>query len=281
MKTLNRIVLASGILGLSFLLSCVDEGLEFNPKDNENVEVVTLTDAYFEDTDDIVNMAMTGITDDGGRMDNTGDDRTSCAEVSYTGDKDAGTITINFGEGCTDVRGITRKGKITITYQGRRFIPGSSITTTFQNYFVNGFKVEGTRTLTNVTESSATAPKFSITLSNGKLTWPDGSFITRQSSHIREWVRGENPLSDMIKLTGSASGTNKDQREYEVEITKPLVFKRVCAAEKIYMAVEGTKELLVNSREITIDYGDGECDRVVTITVNGVTREITMRSSGQ
>jgi hypothetical protein len=226
-------------------------------------------------------MAMTGITDEGGRMDNTGDDRTTCAEVSYTGDKDGGTITINFGEGCTDIRGITRKGKITITYQGRRFIPGSSITTTFQNYFVNGFRVEGIRTLTNVTESSTTAPKFSITLSNGKLIWPDGSFITRQSSHVREWIRSANPLNDMIKLTGSASGTNKDQREYEVEITKPLVFKRVCAADKIYMAVEGTKELLVNSREITIDYGDGECDRVVTITVNGVTREITMRSSGQ
>ena len=269
------------IIALSFFISCGDNDLEFSPQDSENVEAVTLTDVYFEDTDDIVNTAMTGIADDGGRFDNTEDERTTCAEVAFTGDRDAGTITINFGEGCTDVRGITRKGKITITYQGRRFQPGSSIITTFQNYFVNGFKVEGTRTLTNVTESNTLAPKFSITLSNGKLTWPDGTFITRESSHVREWVRAANPLNDMIKLTGSASGTNKEQRAFEVEITKPLIFKRICAADKIYMAVEGTKELLVNNREILIDYGMGECDRIVTITINGVTREITMRSSGQ
>jgi hypothetical protein len=40
------------------------------------------------------------------------------------------------------------------------------------------------------------------------------------------------------------------------------------------MAVAGTKELTVNGRKLTIDYGTGDCDRTVTISVDGSSKQL-------
>src|SRR5882724_12626176 len=56
---------------------------------------------------------------------------------------------IDFGSGCTGRDGRTRRGKITVTYSGRMILPGSSASTTFDGYFINDTKVEGTHTITN------------------------------------------------------------------------------------------------------------------------------------
>jgi len=41
--------------------------------------------------------------------------------------------------------------------------------------------------------------------------------------------------------------------------------------------VEGTKVLTVEDKVITIDYGSGTCDRLITITVNGQSKEIELK----
>jgi len=41
--------------------------------------------------------------------------------------------------------------------------------------------------------------------------------------------------------------------------------------------VEGIKKYLIDgSKEITIDYGDGTCDKSVVITVNGISRSLSV-----
>ncbi len=267
---------------IALLASCNVEELPFNQEDTDNVEIEAVTEAYFEDSDDIASVALLGIDEgEGGRFDNADDERTACATVNFTGNRDGGTITIDFGAGCTDARETTRRGKIIITYEGRRFLPGSQVITTFDNYFVNDIRIEGTRTLTNESTSREDAPRVRIVLENGRATWPDGKFITRESNHVREWKRAIAPINDEFWVTGSASGTNLNEREYQVEITNTLVYKRLCAAERIFIAVAGTKVLTTNGREVTIDYGVGDCDRKVTITSNGISREVTVRPRGR
>ena len=64
-------------------------------------------------------------------------------------------------------------------------------------------------------------------------------------------------------------------------ITKDLVYKRSCAVtNKVFIAVQGTKELVVDGKKITIDYGNGECDNKVTITVNGKSKEVEASADG-
>jgi hypothetical protein len=62
-----------------------------------------------------------------------------------------------------------------------------------------------------------------------------------------------------------------------MEITSDLVFRRACIlSDEIFMAVQGTKVFTVDGKTITVDYGDGSCDRSIRLTVNGVTRDVTV-----
>jgi hypothetical protein len=284
------------LAGLLFLTSCEDK-LDFNAKDTANVENEASVDSYYEDTDD---MAMLVVSADQGTLNGAReasagrgiakdklDLRFNCNTTVVTLDFAAdntqgnphGTITIDFGtDGCTDARGNVRKGKIIVEFKGRRFLPGSSVITTTNGYSINGIALEGTRTVTNVSGSTEEAPKFNIVLENGKATWPDGSSATRVVNRTREWIRATNPTQDQWKITGSAGGTNRNGNVYEMTITKALVYKRECAlGNRVFMAVEGTKELTVNGKKIVVDYGTGDCDRTVTITVDGQSKQVEVR----
>lgn len=283
------------VTGLIFLASCEDK-LDFNAKDSANVENEASVDSYSEDVDDMSlivvsadNGTFSGSRESAGR--GIGKDKldfrfacnTTTVTIEFAADNSQavphGTITIDFGTtGCTDSQNNTRKGKIRVEFKGRRFLPGSSIVTTTEGYSINGITLEGTRTVTNISGSTEQAPKFSIVLEDGKATWPDNTFATREVNRTREWVRGANATEDSWIVTGSASGRNRNEGVYEMNITKPLVYKRICAvSRKIMVALEGTKELTVNGKRITIDYGSGDCDRTVTITVDGQSKQVEVK----
>lgn len=277
-------------LVLITLFSCDDNGiLEISNTDQVSVADEAVTDSYFEDTDDLsmVAMASDDATMDGGRSSMggrkilIGDLRLECADVEIVLSDDSqmahpkGVITIDFGDGCVDKKGDIRKGKIIITFDGRRFLPGSSYVTTFENYSINDIKIEGARTVTNVNGSVEEHPSFTIVIEGGKATWPDGTFATRESNRNREWIRASNPVNDEWHVTGNAAGTNRKGVSYTMEITEALVYKRECAiSNRIFMAVAGVKVLTTENRQKTIDYGDGNCDRTVTILINGVSKEM-------
>ena len=203
------------------------------------------------------------------------DDRLDCAEVTV--DSATNTVTIDFGEGCTDPRGRVRSGAIVITQNGRRFEPGSVMTLTFEDYSVDGVLVEGTRTLSNIATSTDDAPSFQITLEGGRLTWEDGSVATRESSRIKTWYRAANPTDDEWHIEGSVSGTDRDGVAYSSMTTEPLVFARDCSSHRFKVPVSGVKEYTKGEESYTIDFGDGECDRLATVTTGGVSTEITLR----
>lgn len=284
------------ILAVLFLFSC-DEKIDFTASDSANVENEAATDGYFEDSDDMATLAVSADqgTLSGSREAANGrnvskdklDARFACETTKVTlefaadntSSRPHGTITIDFGTaGCTDAKGNIRKGKIKIEFTGRRFLPESKIVTTLEGYEVNGIKLEGTRTVTNVTGSTESAPKFSVVLTAGKATWPDGTTATREVNRTREWIRATNPLQDQWNVNGTASGSNRNGRVYEMTITKTLVYKRECAiSSRVFMAVEGTKELVADGKKVIIDYGSGDCDRKVTITINGKSKEVEVK----
>lgn len=281
MKTMKNKV-GKGLLGialisLGILSSCEDSNqVDLSANDSNNVENEAVTEIYFEDVDDMSTLAVSvdASTSTGSREAGSGrggvkpsDSRFTCATITFEFASDNslsnphGYITIDFGTGCTDARGNVRKGIIKIEFKGKRFMPNAQIITTLDGYSINEIAIEGVRTVTNSTESLESNPKFTITVQDGKATWPDGTFATREANRTREWVRTANPLTDEWIVTGTAAGTNRDGKVYQMEITKPLVYKRACAATKGGIAVEGTKVLTVDGKVITIDYGNGTCDR--------------------
>ena len=170
---------------------------------------------------------------------------------------------------------------IVVNYNGKRFMPGSVMAVTFLNFYKNDAKVEGTHTITNITPSQQDYPKFKI-VNSGKMIFPDGRSATREQKLTREWQKGSTPSDDKWVTEGSATGTNKNGKIYEMKITSSIICSRACEiSNKVFIPVQGIKTLTVDSKVITIDYGDGSCDNTLTITVNGKTKVETLTDAGR
>jgi len=274
------------ILAVFLMLSCKEEE-RLTISDTQEITEESVTDAYYLDIDDMATVAVSTPSDDqysGGRVATTvtitdlrfcaGTKVTITPGANSTFSEPNGTMTVDFGAGCTDLHGNTRAGKLIFTYNKWRFTPGSTIVATTDNYVVNGIKLEGKRTLTNVNLSAEeTSPKFHALLEDGKATFLDGSTAVRESDITWQWTRTDSPADDFLTIlaTSNANGTTRKGAEYEVDVYEALIYKRNCG-----IAVSGIKKYFLDTKEITIDYGSGDCDRSVVVTVNGTSRSFTI-----
>ena len=141
--------------------------------DEDTVEMEAFADADFDEIDDLVSVGMIAAelpSEPGARIaGDIDDERFTCAEVTFN--RENKTSTVNSGDECEGPRGRIRSRIIRITYSGFWFRHGSVITTTLENFALDGRKIEGTRTVTNVSESIESAPTHRITLTGGKITF--------------------------------------------------------------------------------------------------------------
>lgn len=185
-------------------------------------------------------------------------------------------VTVDFGEGCTGLYDNTRSGKIIIEVTGPRLETGSKRTVTFDNYYFNGIKVEGTKVIENTGYNENQNLVFSVSLTGGKLTLPDGRIIERSSQHQREWIAGlltRNIWDDECLVTGTANGLTLDGVAYTNTITTALHWKRAC-----FFIVSGVVQIQREGKEdVSLNYGAGECDAVAVVTKGGQSRQILLR----
>jgi hypothetical protein len=136
---------------------------------------------------------------------------------------------------------------------------------------INDLPVQGTK----IIEKTGTY-QFTITLTGGRVDFADGTFYTRNASRVRTWNAGYNTpaviIDDEYSITGTATGVNRNGNEYVHEITSPLIVKMNCR-----WIVQGIIEFVVNNQTAVLDYGDGTCDRIATLTVNGNVYTINLR----
>jgi hypothetical protein len=184
-------------------------------------------------------------------------------------------VTIDFGSGCLGKDGKLRKGKIITTYTGPMFIPGNSATTTFADYNVDSFKIEGRHSVENTSTSNKLA--WNVRVADGKITNTiNGNW--RKWSGVRELKQIEGngtPLllsDDIFQITGNGSGSNSYGNAWSSLITEPLVRKYICP-----WIGKGKAKITRNTVSAVLDYGDGTCDNKATITLNGIVHNISLR----
>jgi hypothetical protein len=189
-------------------------------------------------------------------------------------------VTIDYGEGCT-VGKRTRKGKIIITVSGRMWEERSIRVVTMEDFYVNDHKIEGTRTVTNqgrhIDGEYEGKIYFSVVLDRAKVITADDLTITKQVNRTRTFVEGEDSKwdtrDDIWYIEGTATGTNRNGVAYTREITSPLWKERGCR-----FITQGTVLISAEGRpDAILDYGEGECDPVATVTVGEEVRTINLR----
>ena len=184
------------------------------------------------------------------------------------------TVTIDFGNGCLGRDGKFRKGKIVSIYTNPMVLPGAKVSTTFIGYYVDSFKIEGTHITENTSTTNMQGWKNSVI--NGKIT-------NTNTNRWRQWNSVKNvlqiagngtphfPLDDIYKITGNATGSNSAGHTWASQIVEPLIKKFTCQ-----WIVQGTVRLVRDGRPAVLDYGNGQCDNLAIIYINGVPHVITL-----
>lgn len=298
------------------VLSCQKDTEILNSVDTQNVNSEAASSAYVNENSDISSIAISNLTMEqyaGARVSGefvTGlggyDGRLKCAIVSVTrtGTKlaPAGTITINYDslKGCVDDHNVTRKGKIIITYSGRRWQPGSTFTIQLVNFYRNSVHIEGAESNSTQLSVDSLHLQFSCSLTGGKITFSDGRTIEREHNFTKTWYRSSDPTqpaNDEWHIEGGASGKNKNGNLYSMQIgipsttdptvllPAPLIVKFNCwTKNRIFIPVKGIKIIAVTSatetRTYKVDYGDGACDNLVIVTINGKEKIIPVSGDG-
>ena len=202
-----------------------------------------------------------------------------CAIVTRDTLSNPRMITIDFGSGCTNRFGVTRKGKIIITYTGRYRATGTVVHIVSENYYVNENKVEIDRTVTNQGPNTNGNLVFTVE-SSRKVTFTDGSTSSSTANKIREWLEGADTprdfSDDVYKVTGTGTHISKRGIQYDATTLTPLIRKVSChqfVRGQVRIVRQGDRD-----RFGTIDFGNGECDDVATVTLdNGRTYTINLR----
>lgn len=195
-----------------------------------------------------------------------------CVEITDSGeDVYPRTITIDFGDDCFTPNGLQRTGTIEVVLTGDvRNEEGAVRTVTFEDLTIGDvMTVNGTRTMTNTGQNEegqwTFAQETSTTIDRPVLD------IVRTYAGTRTWLAGhdtEECGDDIWQRDGAGEKTiSNGMNEGVVTVTyDAVVYDRPCG-----YPVSGTVTLVRNQLERIMDFGDGTCDALAELTINGTT----------
>jgi hypothetical protein len=212
-----------------------------------------------------------------------------CVTFSDLGSTDLVRVwTITFGNPnvpTCSFRGHSLKGQIILTRTRGTTFP-KIMTVTYNNFYVNDNKLEGTSTWKREMLGIETTlhPKTTFTMTGMTLTTSTGVY-TRNGERIREMTAGFStrlsPTDDVYSTYGTFTTTHPNGSVFTslIEATTPLVHKTACSLLQVPMPfpVSGILKLTKNSHYATIDYGTGDCDNLAMLSLDGsVATQITL-----
>jgi len=139
---------------------------------------------------------------------------------------------------------------------------------TFVKFIRDSTQLDGSISIT-----SSTGQPTIVTIDETKIKYQDGTISTWSGNLTFTIHNSTHRWEGTIDLTGSWSGTTRNGISFSANITKAIEFNSSCSLRRI--PVMGIVEITSNGVMSTVDYGDGTCDKLYTITVAEVTTEYT------
>lgn len=184
------------------------------------------------------------------------------------------SLVIDYGQaGCT-WGGRTKKGKIILTKNLKMSTVGSVMNLEFQDFYVDGNKVEGIATLENKGYANLQLTMHS-TFYNGKITSPDLSKVsTFETDRTITITPGNSRI--ITNIYGTQSGINHLGFPYSAVVTsdRALMFIDDCKyPHKGIVTITSTGSPTL---EVNFAGGNGECDNLAVVKINGTKYKQTL-----
>lgn len=276
MKTVARLSFVAAALCLSILGCHKKDNSTTNDTTNtekDNVMTMATSDQVSTDMeqsfDDGLNTAQNGVAVTDGLV------LGPCVTVTLTQNGNMKTLTIDYGTiGCLCSDGKTRKGKLIAT--ATNFNQVNVIRTlSTNNYYVNQYHVDGTitRDITHEVDSSNRTAEVvdNLTITD---TVSNAAF-TRTGNLTRIYYYGlpNHPADNTLTTWGQVNIQRPSgvQISRTVDQSNPLFYKNSC-----HQIVSGIAHLVSTNHNITVDYGNGDCDGVATVSNGTITWTINL-----
>jgi hypothetical protein len=200
----------------------------------------------------------------------------SCAMINTYVDDEGYFVTVqDYGEeGCNE-GDVLMKGKITtkIKESGGSF----EIIEIYDNFSMGGFFMDGYWSSTSTDtwewpqEGDSLSGYFEMSYTTSEemtIVWEDGETVTTQGTYSEKYTSDNK----YIITEANFSYESSIYGQFTYKVLAPVVFDMSCTNS--FVPVSGIEEWTDNENTYTIDYGDGTCDNLATVTENGETYTI-------
>ena len=187
-----------------------------------------------------------------------------CAIVTESSSTFPKTITIDYGTGCADAKGRLKKGKVIIDISGDMRVQGHTRTVTFENFYINDVKIEGSRNAENTGPN--TAGNMVIKISGDITATNQDHSRSINFTRYREWVSGISTceiIDDEFHVTGSGTVTGRRGIDVPYVITEKIVL----TPGTCKYPLSGKIDIGSSSRGVVINFGNGTCDNIAEATI--------------
>ena len=192
---------------------------------------------------------------------------------------DDDTIIIDFGNGipaCINNNKI-ESGKIIIIYDDNYYSEGTTITSSFDNYYLDNSLIQGYITIKNKGINDNDNMVFDFEIEDATINTSIG-LINWNAELKKEWISGDSTLEksdDIYRITGEANGIGRNDNSFSVDIQEPLKAEISCQTSCIIK--EGEAKITPSGyQERVINYGDSICNCNFEINHNGTVKPISI-----
>ncbi|WP_394750854.1 hypothetical protein [Spongiimicrobium salis] len=183
--------------------------------------------------------------------------------------------TIAFGESCELPNGNIVSGTIFLSFEKDMELLQKTLNFSLENFVFNGVGVAGSSSIVRTRANENENPQ-SVVTADFIATWPDETSASISGTRTREWIEGfDTPVwgDNVFLISGNRTFTNRNGFTYQKNISTPLRRELACR-----FIVSGIVDISRGDATATLDFGDGNCDNVGTLTNGeGESMEINLR----
>lgn len=195
-----------------------------------------------------------------------------CVTITIHFENGTTFVTLDFGTGCELRNGAIVSGKIHLRY-GPPVSGTFTILYDFENFTYNTKGIEGEGSIFRERNNANGNPQ-STGHHNLTIHFPQGPVAHLVGTKTREWIEGYGSgvwRDNVFLVTGNRTVTFLNGFEQNAIVTTPLRREAICP-----FFVSGIIAITRNGHEATLNFGDGECDNIAILTVNGIDHEIIL-----